>query len=183
MKKVLIYELTEDRMKERLLCAVVMTVMLLLVCGVGCTNRTTNTSDDPEPKTATVSIDGEMVDDLQVVICAEDASSPCWAKLPLLQTAPYFGITVEQISDGRARMTCGDEVCILDYRRGELTKQGESLGNMLTPVPGATNFYCQAAESDVILDDTTWKWALELLGVNVHIHIDYEQAHVFLETH
>lgn len=132
-----------------------------------CTNNNTRNEGTYNMTRASVYINGQITDISAVVNSKEII-------LPFINAVEFLGMTVEKENDEIVYINHNNDIYILQYCPDVIfTKDGEEENLMVSP-PGSSFYYCRYELGDVLLDSETLAGTLSLMGVVVHINMDYD---------
>ena len=151
-----------------LLIAIVGVIILLLISGI------TNINRKAMPKKATLFINGYPLLNNEVMICGDHA------EMPLVETLLHFDCSVAWDSKETATLEYGGKTLQLSLVNKSL-RDLDTGNNLLKMAPGGKYFCCDAIEKDIVVDETTLRHVLRFLGIDNSLHIDCEQAAIYME--
>ena len=150
-------------------------VAAMLLCTVGCAKTT--------EQEGALTVNGEAVQDVTVLFCREKREE--YVTLPLLAVLEKIGCEIERNDAGQITVTpCGTAeatVFILDMQKQTMVTEDHPLNNILMPAPGATRYVCLFTESDVTVDDVTFKSVCFWMGLDITVDYDFDGKTISVE--
>ena len=100
--------------------------------------------------------------------------------MPLVETLLHFDCSIAWDSEETAMLEYGGKTLQLSLVNKSL-RDLDTGNNLLKMAPGGKYFCCDAIEKDIVVDETTLRHVFHFLGIYISLHIDCEQAVIYIE--
>lgn len=125
-------------------------------------------------KTGIVSVNGEVISNLDVNISVNHA------EIPLIRILEQCGFQILWQTEDVVELTYGTKKYEMNLQEKSLVECGNST-NLLLMLPGSTEYCCRQTDGDLIIDTNTFTWFMIEAGVKVEVIVNYDNAEVIIE--
>lgn len=149
---------------------IVLIISVILMCIIGGIISYMHFSF-PKTKDGILVINDVERRDVKISFCQNEKKQ--YIMIPLLTVLQEIGCDIERETSEQVYITINSITYILDLKKETLYEESNDV-NLLIPAPGIKNFVCSFTETDVIVDNVTFKSLCSYMEIPINIDIDFK---------